>query len=48
MVNVLTKKKKKKKEHKDILRGNGDVEHLGCGDGVVSMYTCPNSARCTH
>ena len=47
MVNVLTKKKKKK-EHKDILRGNGDVEHLGCGDGVVSMYTCPNSARCTH
>lgn len=44
MVNVLTKKK----EHKDILRGDGDVECLGCGDGVMSIYTCPNSARYTH
>lgn len=37
-----------KKEHKNVFGGNGYVEYLGCGDGVVSIYTCPNSARCTH
>lgn len=41
MLSVCTKKKR------EILKG-GYAYDLTCGDGIMAVYTCPNSLNCTH
>lgn len=42
--NTKRKPKKHTKEHKDILGGDGYVQHLDCGDVITGVCICPDPA----